>query len=102
MNTINVKRMGLASGLTGALLYLGCILVMFTVGHSGTVAFFNSLFHGINVASIIRMDVPGAEAVIGIAEAFILFWLIGACVAAFYNLFASKKFEKFIEQNRKS
>ena len=94
--------MGLAAGLTGALLYLGCILVMFTVGHQGTVAFFNSLFHGVDVASIIRMNVPGAEAVIGIAETFILFWLMGACVAAFYNLFTTRKFEKFLKENRKA
>jgi hypothetical protein len=52
--TFDVKKMGLAFGLTGALLYLGCMLVMATVGHSGAVNFFNSLFHGLDVYSIIR------------------------------------------------
>ena len=46
MNRIDVKKFGLSFGLTGALLYFGCILVMATVGRDGTVAFFNSLLHG--------------------------------------------------------
>jgi uncharacterized protein DUF5676 len=82
---INVRKFGLAFGLTGVLLYLGCILLMATVGHSGTVEFFNSLLHGLDLSSIIRMDVPLWEAGIGIIETFILSWLIGACIAGFYN-----------------
>ena len=85
MNTINPKKMGLAFGATGALLQLGCIIVMATVGHAGTIKFFNSLIHGADVSSIVRADVPVWEALIGIVESFILFWLIGACIAAIYN-----------------
>lgn len=92
MNSINVRKTGLAFGLTGVLLYLGCIILMATVGHQGTVKFFNSLIHGIDVTSIVRMNMPGWEAIIGITEMFILSWLIGACIAAFYNLFNNKKF----------
>lgn len=77
--------MGLAFGLTGALLYLGCMIVMLTVGHEGAVKFFNSLLHGLDVSSIIRMNVPLWEAAIGIIETFVLGWLIGACIAGFYN-----------------
>ncbi|HCM75795.1 MAG TPA: hypothetical protein DIS90_05410 [Cytophagales bacterium] len=86
MNHINVKKFGLACGLTGALLYLGCMLLMITVGHNGTVTFFNSLLHGLDVTSIVRMNVPLWEAALGIIETFILAWLIGACVAGVYNL----------------
>jgi hypothetical protein len=89
--TINVKKMGLATGLTGAFLYVGCVLVMATVGHGGSVKFFNSLLHGLDVSSILRMDVPSWEAVIGIVETFILGWLIGSCIAAFYNALLFKK-----------
>lgn len=85
MNHINVKKFGLAFGLTGALLYMGCMILMVTVGHGGTVKFFNSLLHGLDVSSIVRMDVPLWEAGIGIVETFILCWLIGACIAGFYN-----------------
>ena len=85
MEIVNIKKIGLAVGLTSALLYLGCIILMATVGHAGTVKFFNSVLHGLNVASIIRMNVPLWEACLGIAETFILGWLVGACIAAIYN-----------------
>lgn len=88
MQTINVKKFGLAAGLTGALLYLGCIIVMATVGRAGTVKFFNSLLHGLDASTIIRMEVPFWEALIGLAETFIIGWLVAACMAAFYNSFS--------------
>lgn len=89
--TINIKKFGFATGLTGALLYLGCIVVMATVGHNGTVKFFNSLIHGLDVSTIVRMDVPLWEAGAGIVETFVLGWLIGACIAGFYNAFVYNK-----------
>ncbi len=85
MNYINVKKFGFAVGSTGALLYLGCLIVMFIVGLEGTVRLFNSLLHGLDVTKIVRMDMPIWEAVIGIIQTFVLGWLIGACVAAIYN-----------------
>ena len=85
MHKLHVKKLGLAYGLTGALLYFGCMLVMFTVGHEGSVIFFNSLFHGLDSSSVIRMHVPLWEACLGIVETFILGWLTGACIAAIYN-----------------
>ncbi|WZL90032.1 DUF5676 family membrane protein [Salinimicrobium sp. 3283s] len=85
MYRLNIKKFGLALGLTGALLYVGCVLVMATVGREGTVKFFNSLLHGLDTSSIIRMDVPVLEVFFGIIQVFILSWLIGACVAVFYN-----------------
>jgi len=88
--TINAKKFGFAVGLTMALLYLGCTMVMATVGYDGTVKFFNSLLHGLDVTNIVRMDVSLGEAAIGLIETFIIGWLIGACIAAFYNLTVSK------------
>ena len=89
--TINVKKFGFAAGLTGALLYLGCMVVMATVGHDGTIKFFNSLMHGLDVSTIVRMDVPLWEVGVGIVETFVIGWLIGACIAGFYNAFVYKK-----------
>ena len=86
MNRINVKKFGFAMGFTRALIYAGCMIVMATAGQEGTITFFNSLLHGLNVTSIIRMDVPLLEALFGIVQTFILGWLIGACIAAFYNV----------------
>lgn len=91
MDTINVKRFGLATGLTATLLYAGCILVMATVGYSGTVSFFNSILHGIDTRSVIRTDVSFWEACMGIIEVFIIGWLVGACIAAIYNITSKTK-----------
>lgn len=85
MSHLNVKKFGLACGLTGTILYLGCMLLMITVGHDGTVRVFNSLLHGLDVTSIVRLSVPLWEAVLGIIGTFILAWLIGACIAGIYN-----------------
>lgn len=78
--------MGLAFGLTGTLLYLGCAFLMIVIGQDGTVMFFNSLLHGIDVSTIIRNNIPLWEVGLGIIEIFIVCWLIGACIAAFYNV----------------
>ena len=86
MNHISIKKLGLAFGLTAALLYVGCAFVMFTVGHDGTVKFFNTLLHGLDVTNIIRMNISPVEGLIGIVQIFILGWLVGACVAAIYNV----------------
>lgn len=86
MGHINVKRMGLAFGVTGTLLYLGCVLVMATVSKKAAVLFFNSLLHGVDVTPILRSQMPLWEVGLGIVETFILGWLIGATIAAFYNL----------------
>jgi hypothetical protein len=61
------------------------MIVMITAGQEGSIAFFNSLLHGIDTTNIIRMDVPLLEALFGVIQTFILWWLIGACIAAFYN-----------------
>ncbi len=85
MNRINIKKFGFAFGLTAAILYIGCMVVMFTAGREGTIDFFNSLLHGLDTTSIIRMDVPFWEAIIGMIQIFIIGWLTGALIAAFYN-----------------
>lgn len=72
-------------------MYLGCIIVMATVGREGSIRFFNSLFHGVDTTSIIGMDVSLTEALMGIVETFILFWLTGASIAGIYNMLTQKK-----------
>ncbi|MEO7088656.1 MAG: DUF5676 family membrane protein [Bacteroidia bacterium] len=86
MNHISIKKLGLAFGLTGALFYFGCAIVMLILGHDSTIIFFNSLLHGFDVSSIIRMNISLGEDLIGIVETFILCWLIGVCVAIMYNI----------------
>ena len=90
MNTINIRKMGMAFGLTVAFLYLGCFGIMEIVGREGSIKFFNSLIHGVDFSPVVRMNMARWEVLIGTVETFVLFWLIGACIAAFYNLQRSK------------
>jgi hypothetical protein len=85
MNYIHIRRFGFATGLTSAVLYLGCMIVMLNVGHDKSIKFFNSMLHGLDVTSIVRMDIPLWEELVGIAQTFVLGWLIGALIAAIYN-----------------
>ena len=85
MNRLNVKKLGFAFGLTGTIIYLGCMIVMATAGREGSIIFFNSLLHGLDTSNIIRMDIPLLEVLMGIVQTFILWWLIGASIGAFYN-----------------
>mgnify|MGYP000165044247 CR=1 FL=1 len=92
MQHINIKKFALAWGVAGVVFYLGCIILMSTVGHEGTVVFFNSLLHGLDTSTLIRMDVPLPEALIGLVETFILGWLFGALIALVYNVSFNKKY----------
>ena len=91
MNHISIRKFGLAFGITGALLYIGCALVRLILGHDSTVKFFNTLLHGIDVSTIIRMNISPAESLFGIVQTFILGWLIGACIAGIYNVTLKSK-----------
>lgn len=86
MHHINVKTLGFAVALTIALVYAACVLVMSIAGPQASVSFFNSMMHGIDSSSIVRKTpMPLSEAAIGIAEWFVIGWLIGASVAAIDN-----------------
>ena len=96
MKRIHIKSLGFATGLTAALLYLGCALVMNFTSAETTKVFFNSLFHGVDIGTILRMNVPFRETILGFFQTFIIAWLIGATVAAVYNILISGK--KIIEK----
>ncbi len=91
MERIDVRRFGLAVGTTMALLYLCCAVVMAVAGRDASIAFFNSLLHGVDVTSVIRMNVPLWEVLAGVVETFIIAWLSGATIAAIYSLGVKKE-----------
>ncbi|WP_445664368.1 DUF5676 family membrane protein [Fodinibius sp. AD559] len=94
MKKLSIKKLGMAVGTTGAVLYIGCIILMISVGREGTIFFFNSLLHGLDVEPIIRMSVPPLDALFGIIQTFILGWLVGALIAAIYNIGIGKEVQE--------
>jgi len=91
MKTLSVNRFGMAVGGTAGLLYVGCALVMLIAGHEGTTYLFNSLLHGLDVSSIVRMEMSMWQTCIGFLVTLLLGWLTGACVAWIYNMGMSNK-----------
>lgn len=91
MNRLEVKNLGLAFGVAFVVFYLACIVMMAILGQETTVFVFNSLMHGLNTTTIIRMDVPIWDSIIGIILTFVLGWVMGALIAVTYNLFSTKK-----------
>ncbi len=85
MNKINVCQFGLAFGITFAVVYFACAVMMAFIGKNGAIFIFNSLMHGIDTTTIIRMDVPAKDAVVGIIETFAIGWGMGALIAVIYN-----------------
>jgi hypothetical protein len=82
---MNPRRLGFALAVTAAILYVACVLLMTVAGTETMVTFFNSLFHAIDFATVIKTHIKFTEAVSGTIESFILAWFVGATVASLYN-----------------
>lgn len=98
MGAINVKKMGLALGLTLVVLRVGCIIVFSVVSREQAVGFLKTLLCGIDISPLLPSSVMAMQDVIyGLIQIFILGWLVGGLMASIYNLqlgCCSKKGEK--------
>lgn len=86
INMINIMKLGLATGITGMVFYIGCAIVMAVSGHDATVIFFNTVLHGFDATPFIKEDITLAQTFSSMVMGFVLFYLAGTCVAVFYNL----------------
>ncbi len=86
MGAINVKKFGLAVGLTFAVLRLGCIIVFALLSREQAIVYFNTLVHGIDITPILKTEMSVQSMVYGLIQIFILGWLVGATIASIYNL----------------
>ena len=86
MDRIRVGRFGIAFGTALAALHGVCVLGMSMVGKETAVFLANSLIHGSDFTTIIRMHVPPIEIVVGLVGNFVLGWLAGTIIALIYNV----------------
>ena len=86
MGVINVKKMGLALGLTLVVLRGGCIILFSVASHEQAVSFLRTLLCGVDVSPILTMGMSAQDIVYGLIQIFILGWLAGAFMASIYNL----------------
>ena len=66
MGAMNVKKFGLAVGLTLVILRLGCIIVFSITSREQAITFSNTLLHGIDVSTIIRTQMSVQEMIYGL------------------------------------
>jgi hypothetical protein len=83
---LDVKKLGLAFGLTYVGFYLACVLFMTIASAGAVILFFNSLMHGVDVTSIIRTEVSLGETFFGLISIFVLGWIMGVAIGWIYNL----------------
>ena len=86
MGAINVKKMGLAFGLTLVVFRVGCVIVFLALSREQAVSFFNTLLHGVDLNPILKMETSALDTIYGVIQIFILGWLAGATMASIYNL----------------
>ncbi|MDX1828851.1 MAG: DUF5676 family membrane protein [Lutibacter sp.] len=94
MNKLSAKKMSIAFGLTGVLVYFGCIIFMAILGQQNTVKFFNNFLHGLDTTSIINMNVSITNNLFGVLQTFVLWALIGFSIATLYNILSIKKWKE--------
>lgn len=93
MNKILPNKFGLSLGIAGAIFYVGCAVLMRIVSEETFVFLANNLCHGMDMTTIVRMDISLSESVLGIIEIFVLCWLFGVIAATSYNRML--KFQKY-------
>ena len=92
MGAINIKRMGLAVGLTMVVLRIGCIILFSFVGREQAIYFLKTLLCGVDVSSFLpTTTMPGGDIIVGLIGIFVLSWLAGATIASIYNFSFNKK-----------
>jgi len=85
MEKLNQKKFAIASGLTSAVIYLGCFLIMLLLGEGSLVKLSNFLFHGMDFTTIIRTEIPIWETLFGALLSFVFWAVIGYLIALIYN-----------------
>ena len=85
MNQINTKKFALASGFTGAIIYLTCFIIMSILPKETLVKLANLIFHGIDFSEDIRMNIPITETLLGVVASFVLWGIVGYLLGFIYN-----------------
>lgn len=86
MGKLDAKKLGLALGLTGAIIYIGCVCLMLIMGETGTIWFFNSILHELDVSTVSQMSVPLGQTIMGVVLTFALGGISGFFIGTIYNM----------------
>ena len=84
---MNTYKIGLSTGFTGFIIYLICFILMSILPKDSIISLANLIFHGIDFTSIIRMDIPFIETIMGLLLSFFVWGGIGFIFSTLYNKF---------------
>lgn len=90
MNQLNVWKFALAAAVTFAALSAICAIAV-SVSPDGTIAVFNSWFHGLDLKLLVPpggRPVTAGQVISGVISAAIVGFIAGAILASCYNLFS--------------
>lgn len=85
MNKLKPIKSAISAGITSVVIYLGCYLIMLLLGKESLVKLSNYLFHGVDFSSIINMDIPIGETLIGLIISFFFWGFIAFLYTTTYN-----------------
>lgn len=78
-------KLAAACAIVGVIFYVGCAVLMKVLGQDGTIWFFNSILHGFDVTSSLRMDVPFTDTLVGGVLTGLMAGFCGWLIAVLYN-----------------
>jgi hypothetical protein len=83
---LHPTRFGFAIGITVAIIYTACITVSLCLGNEAIAEYIGYLAHGFDLSALVKnTPLQFGDALIGIAEWFVIGWLIGSLIAVVYN-----------------
>lgn len=86
MQKLSPLRLGIAFGVAGAVFYVGCMIFMRIAPNDSVVWLSNSVLHGVDIATIMRSEVPIAQSLTGICLTAIGGLIFGMLSACLYNV----------------
>lgn len=85
MNKSKPIKSAISSGITSVIIYLGCYLIMLLLGKESLVKLSNYLFHGVDFSTIIRINIPVGETLLGLVISFFFWGIIGFTYTLIFN-----------------
>jgi len=86
MDEIDIKRFGMATGATFAILNILCLALLMILGTETLVMLANGFMHGLDISPLVKTNpLTLGQILLGIIETFAVGFLAGACIAGIYN-----------------
>ncbi|GEM_PF-1793774 len=90
MKKLKPNIVGLSLGITSAVLYILCLMLVWITPVSMMTPFVNNLFHSMDFTGMMAKSITISGSIIGIAAWFFISWAAGFIFALVYNGISEK------------